>query len=304
MTASDAQCGAYSRTYPQSRCCREPLHRGAHQSIDGEEFFCSIGGEWRMFEAVRPPSAMTDLSALPLPTGLEEHLSRTSRERSVHDHSVSIDPQWWRAVLVEAEMPGDPPRGLRQAGHDQELLSRRRLFELGREIDEHSSHDVVLGFLWHVLAWGAYGRTNRRRVSSVAADIPGSVAALRKACLASRESPVGGYVTLRPRGASAIPWLGPAFLTKVLYFAGGGLPEHPSLILDDRVAGALHHYGWVSLRTGGNWPAPTYERYCRLMWRWSEDASTRVGRAVAVDELERWLFRQGRPLTSRAVGAT
>jgi hypothetical protein len=84
---------------------------------------------------------------------------------------------------------------------------------------------------------------------------------------------------------SAIRSPGPSFLTKFLYFAGGGDPDHPCLILDRVVANALHdHCGWDTLDPAGPWPAHTYQRYCDLPARWARE------RHRAPDEIERALF--------------
>jgi hypothetical protein len=90
---------------------------------------------------------------------------------------------------------------------------------------------------------------------------------------------------LRPGGRNEIRSLGPSFFTKFLYFAGGGSPDHPCLILDRVVATALRdHCGWTSLHPTGPWPAETYRRYCGLLARWAQDYH------CAPDELERTLF--------------
>ncbi|WP_120285293.1 hypothetical protein [Rhodococcus rhodochrous] len=93
------------------------------------------------------------------------------------------------------------------------------------------------------------------------------------------------YDTLYPRGAPAIAHLGPAFFTKYLYFSGAGAPDHPSLILDSRVAATLVDIGWTSLHPETGWPAETYERYCSLLARWAQEAGN-----VRLDLFERWLF--------------
>ncbi|MDR7170513.1 hypothetical protein J2W56_004264 [Nocardia kruczakiae] len=91
---------------------------------------------------------------------------------------------------------------------------------------------------------------------------------------------------LRPGDRSnAIEFLGPAFFTKYLYFAGGGDPDHPCCILDTRVATTLHRAGWSSLPTKGSWLASAYQRYNDLLADWK----TRTG-APRRDVIERWLF--------------
>jgi ABC-type transport system substrate-binding protein len=78
----------------------------------------------------------------------------------------------------------------------------------------------------------------------------------------------------------AIAHLGPALFTKYLYFAGAGAPDHPSLILDSRVAVALVDIRWTSLRPETGWPAETYQRYCSADWR---GVSLPAGHPVTAD---------------------
>lgn len=288
-------CAAYSNLYPQTQCALDSRHRGAHRDQVGTEFFHAGGGLWHnVIGMPEPRRRMTDLSSLSLPAGIAAELA-LPRGQSVHAHAVPVNPAWWETALQQHGLPGGPviPDGRDAQG--RETLSRGSVFELGGVVSDATSDEDVLSFLWHVLAWGSRGRNNRRRLESVADLMPDAADVLRQACVAARGNPVEGYEALRTKRRNAIPWLGPAFLTKVLYFAGGGALGHRSLILDDRVAGALrNHHGWWSLRTGGNWPTATYERYCDLLTRWSAEATTVVGREVGSDELELWLFSQGR----------
>lgn len=282
-------CAAYSNLYPQTQCVLNGRHRGGHLDKDGSEFFHGVRTPWHeVTDMPQTRRRTTDLSRVDLPTGVLAELA-TSRTQSVLAHAVPVNPEWWDAALREFGLPGGPV-----VPDDRRLLSRGSIFALGGAVGEASSEEDVLSFLWHLLAWGSRGRNNRRRLQSIAELMPQAVDLLRQACLAARDDPVTGYEVLRPNGRSnAIPWLGPAFLTKVLYFAGGGASGHRALILDDRVAAALSGHGWWSLRTGGNWPSATYQRYCDLLTRWAREAGDEVGREVASDELELWLFRQG-----------
>jgi hypothetical protein len=108
----------------------------------------------------------------------------------------------------------------------------------------------------------------------------------------------GAYDLLNPGGKPAIAYLGPAFSTKFLNFAGGGTPDHPCSILDSRVTFALHHSGWDSLPADSTgWPTATYERYLQFLRRWAALAEDELDRAVAYDEIEYWLFGKGAPAT-------
>lgn len=284
-------CAVYSNLYPQTQCALDGRHRGAHRDNEGTEFFHAGAGIWHnVIGMPEPRRRATDLSQLSLPAGVAAELA-SPREQSVHAHAVRINPAWWEAALGQYGLPGGP---VIPDSNGEETLSRGSVFKLGGAVGDATSDETVLNFLWHVLAWGSRGRNNRRRLQSVAERMPEDADVLRRACVAARGNPGEGYEVLRPKGRNAIPWLGPAFLTKVLYFAGGGASGHRAFILDDRVAGALRdHHGWASLRTGGNWPTATYERYCDLLTRWASVAGTEVDREVAGDELELWLFRQG-----------
>nr|WP_199443592.1 hypothetical protein [Umezawaea beigongshangensis] len=141
--------------------------------------------------------------------------------------------------------------------------------------------------LWRVLAWGSgnHLRQNARRLDSIAADVPRAEKLLAEAADRSRHDPTGAYATLWPDNRSAIRFLGPSFFTKFLYFAGGGAPGHPCLILDRVVATALRDdCGWTSLNPAGSWTAQTYQRYCDLLTRWTGEHH------CVPDELELRLF--------------
>jgi hypothetical protein len=97
------------------------------------------------------------------------------------------------------------------------------------------------------------------------------------------------FELLHHRRGQLITNLGPAFGTKFLYFAGGGRPDHPSVILDRRVAEALVRRGWTSLKTTGGWSSDDYEHYCALLQRWVVETGLE-----GPDRLEKWLFDQAR----------
>lgn len=230
--------------------------------------------------------APTDLSRLRLPGACREALAGQRPER-IDGHTVTMAADWWNSEIAAAHLPGAPV-----TGPGVTRLSRGDLFADAAGLGA-GSEEELLRFLWRVLAWGSgtRPRLNRRRVRSVADDPSSAVAALRRALRAAREEPAQAYEALRPAGRNAIAYLGPAFSTKVLYFAGGGAPDHPCVILDSRVAATLRNTcAWDSLGDGG-WPTGTYVRYCALLGRWAREESSRLGRRVRTDEIEHWLFR-------------
>ena len=210
---------------------------------------------------------MTDLTALRLPVWA---VPSRPRPAAIDNHPIAIRQQWWHQAVNSRGLPGTPPAG--------PTLTRAQVW---------APADDVFTLLWRTLAWGSgwYLRQNARRLDSIRADLPYAEHLLARAAEESRHDPAGAYAVLRPGDRNAIRWLGPSFFTKFLYFAGGGAPEHPCLILDRVVATALRDdCGWASLHRTGPWPAQTYERYCSLLARWARDHH------CAPDEIERSLF--------------
>ncbi|MCR6489027.1 hypothetical protein M8542_39985 [Amycolatopsis sp. OK19-0408] len=213
---------------------------------------------------------MTDLAPLTLP---EWAVPTAPRRQSVEEHRIGIQAKWWRTELDRRGLPGERPAG--------PCLTRAEVW---------APADDVFTLLWRTLAWGSgsHLRLNARRLDSIKADVHGAEAVLTEAAEASRRDPAYAFDLLRPGQRNRFRAFGPSFFTKFLYFAGGGDPDHPCLILDRVVATALRdHCGWESLHRAGPWPAVTYERYCTLLARWATTAGH------AADELELTLFTSG-----------
>jgi hypothetical protein len=211
--------------------------------------------------------SMTDLTTLALPAWA---VPSRPRRAAIDDQVIHIREQWWREAVSARGLPGTPPAG--------SALTRAEVW---------APTDDVFTLLWRTLAWGSgrYLRQNARRLDSVAADVPRAEKLLAKAVEESQRDPTGAYAVLRSGRRNEIRSLGPSFFTKFLYFAGGGAPDHPCLILDRVVATALRdHCGWTSLHRAGPWLAETYGRYCDLLAHWAQDHH------CAPDELERTLF--------------
>lgn len=209
----------------------------------------------------------------------------------------TLGPQWWKERGVDIHFPTKI--------EDQQVLTRGDLF---LHADRVGDDEALLQFLWHVLAWGSgtSRRNNARRFSSC--QRPESVALLRNAFESARASQVEeAYSTLIKRGGGMIPWLGPAFFSKFLYFANGH--REPSdenarcLILDARVARSLYLAGWSMAPTyrsetrnfSYNWYTETYVSYCQVLEGWTAE----VGSSTA-DMFERALFQGPEPVTDGA----
>lgn len=236
--------------------------------------------------------APTDLSALAPPARCRDWLLTADPRAQIVDHAITVDLTWWNRSLRARGLPGGPVVGTDEAGrvvdHGLARITRGDLFTLAAAQDD--SPAAALTLLWHVLAWGA-GRKVRlvhQRMDAIAGDRSSAALGLRTAAALSHTDPQAAYATLYPHGSPLIAYLGPAFLTKYLYFAGRGRPEHPCLILDSRVAGVLVAAGWESLHPQGGWPPATYARYCTLVGRWASECGD-----VRPDLVEKWLFDHG-----------
>jgi hypothetical protein len=210
---------------------------------------------------------VTDLSELSPPDWM---VPSRPRRTAVDEHRIAIRQAWWQKAITRRELPGTPPV--------TSSLTRA---------DVWAPAEDVFTLLWRTLAWGSgrFLRQNSKRLDSIKADVAGAKDLLTEAAEESRRDPARAYALLRPGERNAIRALGPSFFTKFLYFAGGGAPEHPCLILDRVVATALRdRCGWESLHRTGPWPPETYQRYCDLLARWAKD------HGCAADELERTLF--------------
>ncbi|MFF3253859.1 hypothetical protein ACFYWP_23260 [Actinacidiphila glaucinigra] len=228
-----------------------------------------------------------DLTSLALPPEGQAALALPRAQR-IHAHTITVPVTWWNAALKSRGLPGGPITAPAD-GPGRNSISRAALFTMATA--PLDSDEDVLRLLWHVLAWGSGSklRNNHRRLDVIGEGTSTAAAALREAASLARTDPEAAYRRLFT--GTRVRYLGPAFFTKYLYFAGGGSSEHPCVILDSQVAETLNkRCGWHSLRSGGNWPPETYQRYCTLLTRWAREETDRLGRHVCPDEIERWLF--------------
>lgn len=224
---------------------------------------------------------------LEVPDGLVEGLG-SSRERRIHDHWIRIDPAWWTDSISRHGLPAVPLR-VTLDDRGRAGITRGAIFGIAAE----GTVGSIMSLLVHSLAWGGgvKYRLMRKRLDTVAVSIEDARDLLAEAAAASRTDPMSAYDLLYPGGRTRLKFLGPAFFTKFLYFAGGGLPAHPCLIIDERTASALEGLGWDGLGTTG-WSASTYAEYCEQLRDWADQAAVSLGRSVAADEVERWLFER------------
>ncbi|MFE2530701.1 hypothetical protein [Streptomyces sp. NPDC059371] len=189
------------------------------------------------------------------------------------------DSTWWPATLDECPRTGRWPQ-----------VDRRTVFELARRADtaEGRRHLLVAALVW---GNGTKVRSVRRSARvfrhSTRADLD---ARLYEALVVLREhGAVAAYRALN--NDQHIPYLGPAFFTKVLYFAGheGAAAHHRPVILDSVVSRALRAAGVVGADWPDNgWTTAQYDRYLAMV---HESARAR---GVLPDQVESALFSYGK----------
>ncbi len=116
----------------------------------------------------------------------------------------------------------------------------------------------------------------------------------------SSGGPVAAYDALHGDGWLRVPYLGPSFGTKVLYFSGFDqvAGERQPLILDRFVAAGLNHLcgaGWST--SGSHWTTAQYAAYLELAHAWAAEWGCRP------DVVERVLSAIGHtdPIAVRAL---
>ncbi|MCC3280720.1 hypothetical protein LJ754_16360 [Arthrobacter sp. zg-Y40] len=224
----------------------------------------------------------------PLPNDLFASLPGAN---AVMEHRVTVDGLRWQEALNHRGLP--PLQGV-LAGPDITQVSRGDVFDLG---SREATPANAVQLLYYSLAWGLGSRAPRlqRRLDSLAAHLEKATELLVTAWTSVREgSPafeVYGVLSTN-RGAGRIPWLGPAFSTKFIYFAQGAAVPPRYVILDQVVSRNLRD-AWPGAAKAAWYPA-TYERYCALAGRWAAEATERLdgARKVRADEIELALFRR------------
>jgi hypothetical protein len=236
---------------------------------------------------------------IPVPSWLLHAVGGMAAD-SIPRHSVAVNPEWWGRRLTEN---GFADEMFSAAG---DVLTRAALFDLGRAAGD--SPVDARRLLWATLSWGTgrRHRLNRSRIASLRKSPDALGKLLAEAAIVSRQDPEAAYRILHP-ARNAIRYLGPPFGTKFLYFAGGGEPAHPCLILDSRVAASLRNdCGWTSLTGVFSWPAESYGAYSRLLHRWAREVGSQLADRdpgnVTPDQVEYVLFRGRRAFEGSTAG--
>lgn len=211
---------------------------------------------------------------------------------AVMGQAISVDGARWGRALSERSLP---PLSGKLADSDRIMVNRQDVFNRG---DQKLTIENAFQLLYYSMAWGLGLRASRlhQRLDSIAEHQDTAGELLVRAWESARVgAPVKEAYSLltTSTGAGQIPWFGPAFSTKFLYFAQGNGAEIRHLILDKIVASNLHKDVWPNAPTGAWWPE-TYERYCSLLTRWAAESSKspQVNRTVRSDEIEFAIFNR------------
>ncbi|WP_369248143.1 hypothetical protein [Streptomyces sp. R41] len=189
------------------------------------------------------------------------------------------DATWWPAELDSCPLVGKWPR-----------VDRRTVLSIAHKADtvEGRRHLLVAVLVWGT---GTKARSVGRSAQIFRHSSDTDIDARLDAALAA----------LRERGATEaywafnndqhIPYLGAAFFTKVLYFAGGESPARPyrPVILDSVVSRALKDQGAVDTSWPENgWTTDQYRQYLEGVQDYAQK------RGVLPEQVEAALFSHGK----------
>jgi len=168
-------------------------------------------------------------------------------------------------------------------------LDRKVIFEISQRVVAELDNPWPAAQLHAAIAlWGARkGRMRKRAVKPFADEnLPAHLTAAIK--LVRNEGPKSAYAALRRHKPLWVRGLGPAYFTKLLYFAGyGAKPSMPQpLIMDNFVVKgltALTKQPWEESQSD-------YMRYLDLAREWANDLD------VESDVIERRIFQIGQSL--------
>ncbi|MEN1889262.1 hypothetical protein [Streptomyces mirabilis] len=205
--------------------------------------------------------------------------------------AIPFDRARWLSLLPDSGWwPGELDACPIVAGRSR--VDRSTVFDISRRADtvEGRRHLLTTALVW---GSGTKARSVARHAriftSSSVSDIDAHLAAALG--VLRQEGAVRAYFAFN--NDDRIKFLGPAFFTKVLYFAGHDHPVGPwrPLILDSVVARALRAADAGVKWPRGGWTTPRYSRYLSL----AHDLAGEAG--VLPDQVEAALFSHGRHLS-------
>ncbi|WP_052434169.1 8-oxoguanine DNA glycosylase OGG fold protein [Streptacidiphilus melanogenes] len=208
---------------------------------------------------------------------------------TVLSQAIPFDKERWMPLLPDATWWPDELDACPEHGR-WPRVDRRTVFTIARRAGtaQGNRHLLVAALVWGT---GTKAQSVHRRGQIFAHTAAAEIDARLGVAL----------TTLREKGAAEaywafnneqkIPHLGPAFFTKVLYFAGeAGIPgPHHPLILDSVVAGALKNLGLVHTAWPDNgWTTAQYGEYLGALHGLATE------RSVQPDQIEAALFHHGK----------
>lgn len=221
------------------------------------------------------------------PAELREWVGQRSRDAAVWIQRACVMLERWNEDL--GVVPGAPIRA-RDESFGEGSLTRRDVHRLAAEALEDATGHGAKRLLWHALAWGANPRTDTAALVRTITRDSWVPLTLHEAARLATQDARAAFARLRPHDENAIAGLGPSDFTKYLYFAGGGVPNHPCLIVNRHVLDTLHrHTRLGEMRPRRDFGVETYMLALEVMTAWATELSTQE-RLVAPDEVERWAF--------------
>lgn len=238
----------------------------------------TVGG--RSEDPYMPLHDLPDAVFVTLPSG---------RRAQVLAHGADVDSDRWRRELASRSLP--EPTG-KLAGAGTVRLTRADVFAYA---ETEPSPEASLQLLYASLAWGLGTKGSRLtgRLDGLAKDLDGAIDLLLSAWQHVRHGadPETCYEDLiKQRGGGRIYQNGPAFATKFLYFSHRSKTSPRCVILDEVVSKKLRALSVWPNAVNSAWFPSTYADYCDLIGHWAGQATTRMGRDVATDEVEYALF--------------
>ncbi|MFI7307655.1 hypothetical protein ACIBM8_31065 [Micromonospora aurantiaca] len=209
-------------------------------------------------------------------------------------HGFDFRPRWWQQ-RVPAEgwtaWLSDLPEANR--GRQYRHITRSDLLTAA-----NGGPDDVGRLLVGSYAWGTGDRAflvGRRAQVFTKNTTESTTAKLVKALTVLRDQgPAKAYEMLALGGEQKLPYLGPSFYTKLLYFADARPDAQPgrALILDQFVAIALKEVEHWDITERGPWGPDQYQRWLEFAHNHARTESTNQA-AVRPDAIEAAMFRKG-----------
>lgn len=173
------------------------------------------------------------------------------RSKAVLGQAVSFNPQTWKQRLPEGLWQGELD-DLRGTGHFHRI-TREDVFRLSAHVETPAQalRCYVAACVWGT---GTGGLGVVRRVRPLQSHDDAGERLLKAVTTLREDGAVAAYRSLRRGGDTYLKGLGPAFFTKVLYFAGWDATVGPRpLILDRFVVSAFNEQAGLSWRTNWGW---------------------------------------------------